>query len=115
MNYPTEAADPAGYTEQNPRLLPVQFSRNGNVLRLLKRDGMVAMYSVNGGPGVEVVIVRIVPPSRFPNGTEAPWREEYPGNEAFGRTGWYFMAGGQTQAEAKYASLVESAREAIST
>jgi len=85
----------------------------------IKRDGMVAMYSVthrlSGNlKGYEVVVLTIVP-DKIIEGTFIQAHEQYPAPSQFGRTGWYYMKGGEAMAEAKYDLLRvhASKREAI--
>ena len=85
----------------------------------MKRDGMIAMYSVthhrSGNlKGYEVVVLTNIT-DKVIEGTSIPAHEQYPANSQFGRTGWYYMKGGEAMAEAKYDLLKANAskREAI--
>ena len=75
----------------------------------IKRDGMIAMYSVTHHKtgnlkGYEVVVLTNIA-EKVIDGISIPAHEQYPANSQFGRTGWYYMKGGEAMAEAKYALL----------
>jgi len=85
----------------------------------IKRAGMVAMYSVthrlSGNlKGYEVVVLTSVADKTI-EGTFIQAHEQYPATSQFGRSGWYYMKGGEAMAEAKYDLLREHAskKEAI--
>ena len=72
----------------------------------MKREGMVAMYSVthhiSGNlKGYEVVVLTKIE-DKVIEGILIPAHEQYPANSQFGRSGWYYMKGGEAMAEAKY-------------
>jgi hypothetical protein len=78
--------------------------------RLVKRVGLVAIYSVSGeNGGREVVKLKLAKPQKFPGGW-APWRESYPGNEEFGSRGWYFTPGDHARAEEKFNQIIAEAK-----
>lgn len=93
------------YTEASPKKYPTEFTREGMKHQEVKRIGRVALYSV-AEVGFEVVVIKIAKPQKLPNGETAPWRETYPGNEEFGRRGWYFMKSEKDGAQAKFEELV---------
>ena len=79
----------------------------------IKRDGMIAMYSVTHNrsgniKGYEVVVLTNIE-EKVIEGISIPAHEQYPANSQFGRTGWYYMKGGEAMAEAKYALLKANA------
>ena len=79
----------------------------------MKRDAMIAMYSVthhrSGNlKGYEVVVLTNIE-DKVIEGITIPAHEQYPANSQFGRTGWYYMKGGEAMAEAKYALLKANA------
>jgi hypothetical protein len=86
----------------------------------IKRDGMIAMYSVTHQKtgnlkGYEVVVLTSIA-DKVIEGTSIPAHEQYPSQSQFGRSGWYYMKGGEGMAEAKYdlLRLPASKRKAIS-
>ena len=56
------------------------------------RDGMWAIYEQQHKAAdvrrYEVVRLRVVPPTTWPNGTTSPEREIYPSSSEWGRMGW---------------------------
>lgn len=88
------------------RLEPV-IKNHGYTMRLVKRTDDVAMYSKAGG--FEVIRVRRHPGGELFGRTLEPY-ELYPGDEQFGRMGWYFAGpSGRERADAKYDELVAAA------
>ena len=95
------------------------FSKGSFQYDKMKREGMVAMYSVTHHKtgnlkGYEVVVLTSIA-DKIIEGTSIPAHEQYPANSQFGRSGWYYMKGGEGMAEAKYDLLKANAskREAI--
>ena len=58
----------------------------------LKRDGLVCLYELNKEEWInknyEVVILKEVNETRWPNGTVSPPRETMPNSESWGDNGW---------------------------
>lgn len=85
------------------RLEPV-IRNHGYTMRLIKRTDDVAMYSKAGG--FEVIRVRRHPGGELFGKTLEPY-ELYPGDEQFGRMGWFFAGPkGRERADEKYDALV---------
>ena len=79
----------------------------------MKRDGMIAMYSVTHHKsgnlkGYEVVVLTNIA-DKVINGAFIQAHEQYPSESQFGRSGWYYMKGGEGMAESKYAFLKANA------
>lgn len=85
------------------KILPLEMKKHGFLMKQIKRSEKTAMYSKAGG--FEVMVVRkhdgykigdtIVEPAEF-----------LPGDEDFGRLGWYFSGPNAVQdAENKYKEL----------
>lgn len=91
-----------------PRPLALEFSRNGHVLTQMKRNDHAAIYSVDGR-AFEVVRITTAKEVELPNGKTAPFREIYPNDEDFGRTGWYFMPEQAAAAQSKFEELSHGA------
>lgn len=94
-----------------PRPLVMTFNRHGHTITQSLRTALSAVYQVSDTLtgqllGYEVVVIRTVKESNLPGGKVAPFREVYPGDEDFGRTGWHFPATDRLQAMAKFQSLV---------
>jgi hypothetical protein len=96
------------YTKESPRPVPAEFTRDGMRCRQIKREGRVVMVALGQTEkaGVEVMILSVAAPSKYPNGEDAPWREKYPGASQFGTAGWYYTPAQLEKAHAKYAELV---------
>lgn len=88
------------------RLEPV-IKNHGYTMRLIKRTDDVAMYSKSDG--FEVIRIRRHPGGVLFGKTLEPY-ELYPGDEQFGRMGWFFAGPkGRERADAKYDELVAAA------
>jgi hypothetical protein len=92
---------------------PDSFRKGSFQYDKMKRDGMVAIYSVthhrSGNlKGYEVVVLTNIA-DKVIEGTSIPAHEQYPSQSQFGRSGWYYMKGGEGMAEAKYAVLKANA------
>jgi hypothetical protein len=88
--------------------LPVTFSKNGYDFEQLERGEQKAIYALTVGViGVvafEVIKIRIrKPQTNLFTGKLDPHTEIYPGNEQFGKTGWFIT--NEKRAWAKYNSL----------
>jgi hypothetical protein len=66
----------------------------GHVLTQVLREKSIAIYArsrPNREPHeLELVVIRVKPESRLPNGTVVPEREAYPSNSEWGQFGWSF-------------------------
>jgi hypothetical protein len=87
--------------------LPITFKKNGYEFEQLERAEKKAIYSASFGGGVvafEVVKIRIRKPyMNLFTGKLDPEKEIYPGNEDFGKTGWFITDRGR--AYERYNSL----------
>jgi hypothetical protein len=84
---------------------PIEIKYHGRTLRQLKREGMVALYQMDGPCGYEVVVIRIR------KGEEAfgkvyPERESYPAGEDWGTYGWTYRPDERDKAEKRFDSLL---------
>lgn len=86
-------------------VLSTEFTSKGSTFRQLKRLGKVALYS--RGPrdkvhGYEVIRIKDVPETTWPNGNMTPAHEGYPGDNEFGAKGWYYMSKDLDGAEKRF-------------
>ena len=76
------------------KILAITFEDRTFRYDQLEREGMVALYSqmhkASGIKRYEVVRIRIDRARTWPNGTETPEQESYPGANAWGRYGHTF-------------------------
>lgn len=97
------------------RLVAREFGANGLIYRRVKRDGLLAIYSVHSKSGklygFEVVILSVAPAAVI-MGQEYPEREVYPCNEQFGVTGWYFPSRDDAEQRFQQLSAGRTARDA---
>ena len=105
---PTESGEE--FTEANPKPLRLEFAKEGLRYKQLKRSKSTALYRVLGA-GLELIRIKVSPPGLLPNGKPVFWRETYPGAEAFGRMGWYFMPQQEAEAYARFDALVAAEGE----
>lgn len=79
-------------TEHKPKPIPLEHRADGFIHTQIERTGDVAIYdkkTKQGQPrGFEVIIVRIAPERRFPNGIITPIREFYPSPNDWGTYAW---------------------------
>lgn len=71
--------------------LEKDFKFGGFDYHQLKRHGNTAVYEQRQAGTVvayEVILIRIKPEQKFPNGRITPKREAYPSNEEWGRFAW---------------------------
>jgi len=89
------------------RKLPIEFKRDGSIHRQIKRTEKKALYAVifeGKTIAYEVIKVRTRQSrSNLFTGNIDPPSEIYPGNEAFGQTGWYIVK--EEDALRKYDSI----------
>lgn len=79
------------------------------ILRQIKRTDKAAMYAVGKAGGVEVIQIGRSPAGErsLPDGTTLTFEESesYPGDEQFGRKGWYYMPEQREAANRKFSSI----------
>lgn len=99
-----------------PVRLPAELRTDGKLMRLVERKGNAAIYRQIGGPDtyLEVIRIRAVPQTVWPNGAITPAREVYPASERFGADAWAYSdqsdkVGALAAARARLAQLVEPA------
>lgn len=78
------------------RPLPETFALDGFTFRLLKREGMVALFEKKA-PWTErrfyeVILVQTHAETQFPNGITSPARESMPASEQWGKAGWSYSS-----------------------
>lgn len=93
-----------------PRPLVLPFNRHGHTYSLVEREGNVALVRVADSVtdvtfGFEVVRIRIAQEQKMPGGKIAPVRETYPGDNDFGRDGFYFMKGDSFARDSRFIEL----------
>jgi hypothetical protein len=74
-------------------LLKTDFIKKGVSYLQLKRTESLAIYEVqhaNSPKGYEVFKIKVAPAHTWPNGKTTPEHESYPGDNAFGKTAWYY-------------------------
>lgn len=75
--------------------LPLEFTAKRRTYRQLKRTAKAALYEVSKPTwkscGYEVFRIKVAKAYTWPNGTTTPEHEAYPGDEAFGKSAWYYM------------------------
>ncbi len=92
--------------------LSTQFTFRGETFTQLKRVKDVALFErVKEGKtrGYEVIRIKDVPSTTWPNGKVTEAHEGYPGDNEFGLKGWYYMKQDLDGAEKRF--KVESRRE----
>lgn len=99
-----------------PRPLPEVFNRHGHTITQSLRTAHSAVYQVSDTLtkqflGYEVIVIKTAKESKLPGGKTAPFREVYPGDEDFGRTGWYLPGGQKDDAMRLFQSLVHGKAE----
>ncbi len=74
------------------RPIAKEFKSNGFQFRLLKREGLVALFEKSKSGhrelSFEVVILQVNRERTFPNGITTPERETMPSDEQWGAYGW---------------------------
>ena len=90
------------------RTLKATFRLDGFEFKLLKRNGLVALFEKSKDehthPSFEVVILQVYPATKL-WGVEQPERETMPHNEQWGKAGWTFQE--REAAEKQYRELLQ--------
>ena len=79
--------------------IPTEYKQAGHLMRLVKRDGMAAMFQSVDSSYWEVHRIRIAAARQIFD-KSYPEREILAGNEDFGQFGW--ACSSQTRAEARF-------------
>ena len=82
--------------------IATDFSEGNYQYTQLARQGMWAIYRQQHRQApvmrYEVIKIRVVPETVWPNGTTTPEREVYPGASTWGRAGWTCYSLAEAQA-----------------
>ena len=84
--------------------IPAEYRQAGHVMRLIRRQGMAAMFKAVGDNYWEVHHVRIAPAESI-RGKPYPEREVLAGNEAFGEYGWACVS--QERADIRFNAVLD--------
>jgi hypothetical protein len=77
-----------------PLTLPDVVSTNGRTMRLVERRGAAAIYvDCFNLEHFEVIRIRAVAETTWPNGRTTPAREVYPGTSSWGSDAWTYTRG----------------------
>jgi len=83
--------------------IPEQYKQAGHAMRLVRREGMVAMFKAVGADYWEVHKVR-VRKAEHKFGKDYPEREVLAGNEDFGTYGWACVS--QDRADGRFVDIL---------
>jgi hypothetical protein len=88
---------------EHPQTIATEYKQAGHVMRLVKREGMAAMYHSVDGSYWEVHRIRVSPAESI-RGRAYPEREILAGNEAFGEFGWACVS--QERADSRFSEAI---------
>ncbi len=96
------------------KTMPTEFTKYGAQFRLMKREGLVCLYSreAYGETDYEIVIAQVAAKDWIQNGAVIVEQgsESYPNAEQWGAKGWSYSSECLENAEKRFAEQVKQAK-----